>query len=177
MGSAVRRDQARNRQELISAAVSGVLEEGSDISLGAVARRARLGPSTLYRHFSTREDLLEAVLDALIAPVLARATQAVSFADPAEAFRFVLAESCAMSEAESRAFARIAASGDRLGAYAHRLIEGVVEPVTRRAQASGCLYPGLGTADIALFVRMADVADSIEQRRTAVETLLRGILV
>ncbi|MEU4143001.1 TetR/AcrR family transcriptional regulator [Streptomyces parvulus] len=172
----MRRDQARNREGLLAATVEAVLEEGAGVSMEAVARRAGLGPSTLYRHFPAREDLMEAVLGALIAPVVAESARADSIEDPAEAFRFVFADSCVMPETEVRAFSRIAVSSPSLGACAQRLIEGVVAPVTRRAQAAGRIHRDLTPADIALCIRMADVAESAEQRRTAVDVLLRGIL-
>lgn len=176
MGSAPRRDQTRNRQRLVEAAAHAVLDDGVSVSLDAVARAAGLGPSTLYRHFPTREDLMEAVLDSLLAPVRATAAEADVLEDPAAAFRHVFARSCVLPAAEVRAIGAIAASSDRLSTYAQLRIEELIEPVTRRAQTAGCLHPGLTAADIAFFVRMVDISDSPERRATAVDVLLRGIL-
>jgi AcrR family transcriptional regulator len=52
----MRADAVRNREKLLSA----LLELGPDASLEAVARRAGVGIGTLYRHFPTREALIEA---------------------------------------------------------------------------------------------------------------------
>jgi AcrR family transcriptional regulator len=56
----LRADAARNRDKLLSAAVALFAEHGPDVSLEAVAKRAGVGIGTLYRHFPTREALLEA---------------------------------------------------------------------------------------------------------------------
>ncbi len=56
-----RADARRNYEKLISAAREAFTEEGSSASLEEIARRAGVGIGTLYRHFPTRQDLLEAV--------------------------------------------------------------------------------------------------------------------
>jgi AcrR family transcriptional regulator len=59
-GRATRADAVRNRQKLLTAALELFTERGPDASLDAVARRAGVGVGTLYRHFPTREALVEA---------------------------------------------------------------------------------------------------------------------
>jgi AcrR family transcriptional regulator len=54
-----RADSARNRQLLIDAAKAGFSGVGLDVSLEEIARRVGIG--TLYRHFPTREAVVEAV--------------------------------------------------------------------------------------------------------------------
>jgi AcrR family transcriptional regulator len=54
-----RADSARNRQLLIDAAKAGFAEVGLNVSLEEIARRAGVG--TLYRHFPSREAVVEAV--------------------------------------------------------------------------------------------------------------------
>jgi AcrR family transcriptional regulator len=56
-----RADSARNRERLIEAARAAFAREGAEASLEEIARSAQLGIGTLYRHFPTRLDLLEAV--------------------------------------------------------------------------------------------------------------------
>jgi AcrR family transcriptional regulator len=57
----LRADAQRNRDKLMAAALSLLAEAGPDVPLEAVARAAGVGIGTLYRHFPTREALLEAV--------------------------------------------------------------------------------------------------------------------
>ena len=56
-----RADARRNYEKLISAARDAFTEDGASASLEDIARRAQVGIGTLYRHFPTRQHLLEAV--------------------------------------------------------------------------------------------------------------------
>ena len=56
-----RADGARNRQLLIDAAKAGFSDVGLNVSLEEIARRAGVGIGTLYRHFPSREAVVEAV--------------------------------------------------------------------------------------------------------------------
>jgi AcrR family transcriptional regulator len=56
-----RADARRNYDKLLAAAGEAFAENGTAASLEDIARRADVGIGTLYRHFATRQDLLEAV--------------------------------------------------------------------------------------------------------------------
>jgi AcrR family transcriptional regulator len=56
-----RADARRNYEKLVSAAREAFAEDGTSASLEDIARRAQVGIGTLYRHFPTRQHLLEAV--------------------------------------------------------------------------------------------------------------------
>ncbi|CAL9526905.1 TetR/AcrR family transcriptional regulator [Streptomyces sp. enrichment culture] len=56
-----RRDARRNRELLLRAAHEVFTEQGLDAPLDVIARRAGVGNATLYRHFATRADLVDAV--------------------------------------------------------------------------------------------------------------------
>jgi AcrR family transcriptional regulator len=66
-----RTDAKRNRERLLAVATDAFAGAERQVSLEAIAREAGVGIGTLYRHFPTREDLVEAVylseLDRLIA--------------------------------------------------------------------------------------------------------------
>jgi AcrR family transcriptional regulator len=57
----LRADAARNRAKLINAARAAFASDGTSASLEDIARRARVGIGTLYRHFPSRLDLVEAI--------------------------------------------------------------------------------------------------------------------
>lgn len=69
----VRRDARRNRDKLIATAQAAFAAADGPVTLEAIARQAGVGIGTLYRHFPTREDLVDAVyateLDAVTAGV------------------------------------------------------------------------------------------------------------
>ncbi len=68
----MRADARRNRDKLIAAAKDLFAETGTDVSLDAVARRAGVGAGTLYRHFPTRDALVEAAYRSEVARALGR---------------------------------------------------------------------------------------------------------
>jgi len=55
----LRADASRNREKLLTVAAAVFAEHGVDASLEEIARQARVGIGTLYRHFPTREHLVE----------------------------------------------------------------------------------------------------------------------
>src|SRR5918999_1043910 len=55
-----RADAIRNREKLLTAATELFAARGTDVSLDAVAKAAGVGIGTLYRHFPTRDALVEA---------------------------------------------------------------------------------------------------------------------
>jgi AcrR family transcriptional regulator len=56
----IRADARRNRERLLEVAVRAFSQEGADVPLDAIAKEAEVGIGTLYRHFPTREALVEA---------------------------------------------------------------------------------------------------------------------
>ncbi|GAA3762547.1 TetR/AcrR family transcriptional regulator [Micromonospora maritima] len=56
----LRADALRNRQRLLDAAVQAFSQAGAEVTLDRVAKEAGVGIGTLYRHFPTREALIEA---------------------------------------------------------------------------------------------------------------------
>lgn len=86
-GRRPRADALRNRATLIATAQKHFLEYGVGTSLEAVAKDARVGPGTLYRHFPTREALLAAVLQDRAEELLARRATIGRVDEPGEALR------------------------------------------------------------------------------------------
>ena len=82
----MRADARRNRDLLLSAALAAFTEHGADdVSLEEIARRAGVGIGTLYRHFPTRQDLLEAVYRDQVEALCARAADLLGEPSPADA--------------------------------------------------------------------------------------------
>ncbi|OIK24789.1 TetR/AcrR family transcriptional regulator [Streptomyces malaysiense] len=58
--SVLRADARRNRERILEAAVRAFSEKGADVPIDTIAKAAGVGSATLYRHFPTREALVEA---------------------------------------------------------------------------------------------------------------------
>ncbi|MFI7133637.1 TetR/AcrR family transcriptional regulator [Nonomuraea sp. NPDC050153] len=71
----LRADAARNAERIVRAAHAAFTDDGPDVSLEEIARRAGVGIRTLYRHFPRRGDLIQAVLDQRVTEDLMPAIQ------------------------------------------------------------------------------------------------------
>jgi AcrR family transcriptional regulator len=92
----MRVDARRNRQLILAAADNAFAAEGIGVPIDEIARRAGLGAGTLYRHFPTKESLLQAVLHDHVARLVAEARDQPDSDEPAEAlFTFMNRLSCA----------------------------------------------------------------------------------
>src|ERR1700745_3896339 len=60
-GRKPRTDALRNRERILEVAKEAFTHSGANTSLDDIAKHAGVGPGTLYRHFPTRDQLLEAV--------------------------------------------------------------------------------------------------------------------
>jgi AcrR family transcriptional regulator len=58
----LRADAQRNYDKIIETARQMFREKNADVSMDAIAKRAGVGPGTLYRHFPNREALVDAVM-------------------------------------------------------------------------------------------------------------------
>ncbi|MEU1166253.1 helix-turn-helix domain-containing protein [Streptomyces sp. NPDC005921] len=92
-----RADARRNRVKVLAAASRAFDEHGLDVSLGAIARQAGVGAGTVYRHFPSKEILLEAVLVQQVDDRVVAARQWAARADPVAAFFGFLLEVVAAS--------------------------------------------------------------------------------
>src|SRR4051812_38944717 len=61
-----RSDARRNRARLIEVAAEAFRDDGLDVGVDELARRAGVGVATLYRHFPAKPDLILAVTDGVL---------------------------------------------------------------------------------------------------------------
>ena len=88
MVDSLRADARRNRERLLAAAAAAFgAADGGPVSLESIARDAGVGIGTLYRHFPTRDVLVEAVYRAELAGVAAAAGQLLTRHAPKVALR------------------------------------------------------------------------------------------
>src|SRR6202034_4508849 len=150
----MRADAQRNYQRLLDAAVTVFAEHGADdASLEEIARRADVGIGTLYRHFPTRQALLEAVYVEEV-EALCRSAEDLADREPWDALiawlhRFVdyVATKQALSE---ELFAYIGRDSD-VFLRCHTAFYAAGEPLLRRAQEAQLVRPD---TDIVEVVRM-----------------------
>jgi len=83
----VRADAQRNRERILEVAKKAFTREGAAASLDDIARRAGIGSATLYRHFPTREALIEAVYHNEVEKLAAAEERFAATMPPLEALR------------------------------------------------------------------------------------------
>jgi AcrR family transcriptional regulator len=146
----LRADARRNRARVLAAARQVFAEQGRDAQIDDVARRADVGVGTVYRHFPTKDALLDALTDQLFDVVAAHARDMLALDDPWDAFQRALWFG-AEKTAGDRAFAEILAASSYLpprtspGKEDLRLTIG---EIMRRAKAAGQMRPDVEFEDI-----------------------------
>jgi len=78
----MRADAKRNYDRILEVARVVFREQGYDASLDEVAKRAGVGPGTLYRHFPTRDALLDAIMQSWVARVDEAVEKTLAFEGP-----------------------------------------------------------------------------------------------
>jgi AcrR family transcriptional regulator len=148
----LRRDAQANRDRILAAARAAFAEEGFDVPVERIARRASVGMGTLYRHFATKEDLADAVLEDAFEAFIGAAEQALAVDDAWVGFTTFLEHVFALNAGNrglkdmiamrEHGQARAEAMRRRIGPLVRRLIE--------RAQEQGALRRDFTPEDMPL---------------------------
>ena len=150
----LRADARRNREKVLIAARAVFADEGRDAQMDDVARRAGVGVGTVYRHFPTKEALIEALIAESFQAIADQAELSLEIEDPWEAFSTLLwrgAETMAGDRALSEVFAAMPASMEQRMPARDGLNESVGK-VIERAQSAGVLRPDLLIDDIPMIM-------------------------
>jgi AcrR family transcriptional regulator len=153
-------DARRNRERLVAAARALFAAHGIDVPAREIARSARLGAATLYRHFPTRDDLVDAVLEDAFAEFLAAAEAALEEPDGWTGFTSFI-EAASLLHVGNRGLRDITetqAHGGPLAAAMRSRIRPLLARLVERAQEQGTLRPDFAPQDISLLFWATDRA-------------------
>jgi AcrR family transcriptional regulator len=173
----LRADARRNREKVLAAARAVFSEQGRDAQMDDVARRAGVGVGTVYRHFPTKEALIEALMVAAFEAIAAAAEAALEIEDPWEAYASVLwrgAETMAGDRALSEVFASIPGATEAVMPTVAGLTETVSELI-RRAQAAGVLREDIVVDDIPMV--MCGVGSATKKEHRCAEAWRRHLAI
>jgi AcrR family transcriptional regulator len=147
----LRADAQRNRDRVLEAARAAFGAEGSDVSLDEIARRAGVGPGTVYRHFATKEALFEAVVFDRMGDLVEEARASADDPDPGRAFSSFV-ERLAREGALKRDLVEALASDGihlQLGeAPIFRALTDVLAELLDRAQRAGAVRSDVSVDDV-----------------------------
>ena len=150
----LRADARRNHERVLSAARAVFAEQGREAQMDDVARHAEVGVGTVYRHFPTKEALIEALALDSFERVTAKAKEALELEDPWEALTQTLwagAEILSTDRALSELMALI--PGPMLkGLPVEQELNAAMSELIRRAQEAGALRTDVILDDIPMLM-------------------------
>jgi AcrR family transcriptional regulator len=135
-----RADARRNRMAVLAAAEEAFAHEGLAVPVDEIARRAGVGPGTVYRNFPTKEALFEAVIRNHMEELATRARVLSASEHPAEAlFQFMghLAEQATLKRNLIDALAGAGVDVHTSLGSVKQEVEAAAEVLLRRAQRAG----------------------------------------
>jgi AcrR family transcriptional regulator len=174
-----RADARRNYEKVLAAARDAFAEGGESTALEEIARRAEVGIGTLYRHFPSRQALLEA-LYADEVEELCRSAAGLADADPWEAlsgwFERFIGYMATKQALVGELLNYVGRDAELFRASRAALFE-AGEPLLRRAQDAGIARSDVGFAEVLQMVMgiakipAADPAQSQHMLRIALDGL------
>jgi AcrR family transcriptional regulator len=130
---ALRSDARRNRERLVASARELFARDGLETTVEEITRHAGVGMGTLYRHFATKDELVDAVLEDAFAEIVAAAREAAA-AEDAWAGLTGFLERALAQHAENRALKDMLGSRESGRARAEEM-RARVDPLLRRLVA------------------------------------------
>lgn len=176
----MRADAQRNRERIVEVAREVFREQGYDASLDEVAKRAGVGPGTLYRHFPTRENLVDAIMHEWVARVEEAADKALAHEGSARDLLLRwFEEYVALISLHKGGPAKItSAMGDPESPIRHKcqVLRSAGDRVIERLRSDGALRDGVDTLQVSRLVGgVATVADRSELDPAEVRPLLEVV--
>ena len=176
-----RTDAQRNRERILEVAKEAFSRSGANTSLDDIARHAGVGPGTLYRHFPTREDLLEAVYRTEVEKLAAAERRFSEDLPPLEALRawmLLFVDYIATKKIIAPALNTLVGGPSKVFESSHSQIWDVVRALVRRAIKSGEIRNDLDPLDLLrALIGVANVATSPDWQQSArrlVDILITG---
>jgi AcrR family transcriptional regulator len=176
-----RADAQRNRARILEIARDAFTRSGANVSLDDVARRARIGSGTLYRHFPTRDSLLEAVYRTEVEKLAAAERKFAGSMPPVEALRawmLLFVDYIAAKHLIAPALNNIVGGPSKLFETTGAQIKGAIEALVKRAVESGDIRPDLDPLDLLrALIGVSNVAsgpDWVQSAKRLVDILILG---
>ena len=175
---ALRTDAHRNRQRLIEVA-RVAFGSGSKPSLEAIARDAGVGIGTLYRHFPTREALVEAVYQTELAHLCEQADELLGELAPDVALRTWMdrfADYVSAKREMADALRSVFGSGAITSSTTRERLSAAIRPILEAGATAGTLRPGVDSLDVVASIAGIFVtAASPEQAGRMLDLLMAGL--
>lgn len=176
-----RTDAQRNRERILEVAKGAFAHRGLNASLDDIARAAGVGPGTLYRHFPTRDALLEAVYRTEVEKLAAAEQKFAQTMSPMEALRawmLLFVDYIAAKHIIAPALNTLVGGPSKLYEGSRAQIQGAIDGLVKRAIKSGDIRKDLEPFDLLrALIGVSNVASTPDWQQSArrlVDILITG---
>jgi AcrR family transcriptional regulator len=166
-----RADAQRNRERILEVAKEAFTRSGANTSLDDIAKQAGVGAGTLYRHFPTRDELLEAVYRTEVEKL---ATAERTFAEtlpPIEALRawmLLFVDYIAAKQIIAPALNTLVGGPSKVFEASYAQVWEAIRALVKRAMKSGDIRKDLDPIDLLrALIGVANVATSPDWQQSA----------
>ena len=146
-----RTDAQRNRERILEMAKEAFTRSGADASLDDIAKQAGVGAGTLYRHFPTRDALIEAVYRSEVEKLAAAERKFTETMRPIDALRtwmLLFVDHIAAKQIIAPALNSVVGGPAKLYEGSYGLVHGAIDALVKRAIKSGDIRKDLDPFDL-----------------------------
>ena len=146
-----RRDAQLNRERILEVAKAAFTRHGAEASLDEIAKQSGVGAGTLYRHFPTRDALIEAVYRSEVEKLVAAQQKFAATMPPVEALRawmLLLVDYIAAKHIIAPALNAVVGGASKLYESSRSQIQGAMEALVERAKKSGEIRRDVDASDL-----------------------------
>ena len=176
-----RADAQRNRERILEVAKEAFTRSGANTSLDDIAKQAGVGAGTLYRHFPTRDELLEAVYRTEVEKLAAAERKFAETLPPIEALRawmLLFVDYIAAKQIIAPALNTLVGGPSKVFEASYAQVWEAIRALVKRAMKSGDIRKDLDPIDLlrALLgvAKMATSPDWEQSARRLVDILVLG---
>lgn len=147
----LRTDAQRNRERILEVAKEAFTRFGADASLDDIAKQAGVGAGTLYRHFPTRDTLIEAVYRSEVEKLAAAERKFAETMPPVHALRawmLLFVDHIAAKHIIAPALNSVVGGASRLYEGSSGLVLGAIDALVKRAVKSGEIRKDIEPSDL-----------------------------
>jgi len=176
-----RTDALRNRERILDVAKEAFTRSGANASLDDIAKEAGVGAGTLYRHFPTRDALIEAVYRTEVEKLAAAEKEFTESLPPIEALRawmLLFIDYIAAKQIIAPALNTFVGGASKLYESSRTQIQGAIDSLVKRAIRSSDIRKDLEPFDLLrALIGVSNVAPSPDWQQSAkrlVDILISG---
>jgi len=146
-----RADAQRNRERILSVAKEAFARHGANTSLDDIAKQVGVGPGTLYRHFPTREELLQAVYRAELEKLAAaeqKFSQTMAPTDALRAWLLLFVDAIAAKQLIAPALNTLLGDPKKVFETSYAKMHQAIRTLVKRSVESGDIRSDLDPVDL-----------------------------